>query len=185
MSGQEIALAMSLLVAPPGNPFPDVSADEWPGIQTAIHHVAVQWEIMDPREVKFLLTRQEDMKEDLDLLRKRQQDLQDAPRVNDSMRFPDRKAVNEMLTFNRAFRRYVDMKTTLEPDRRFDYGETLRETDRLYQVWDAVRDARCDFYYVNVRRQALKRVRELVGAEAYYNANLPPSIPTWRFQEMP
>jgi hypothetical protein len=58
----------------------------------------------------------------------------------------------------------------------------LLETDRLYQVWDAVRDARCDYYYVNVRRQALERLRELVGDEAYYSGDLPPCVPLWHFR---
>jgi hypothetical protein len=60
----------------------------------------------------------------------------------------------------------------------------LQETDRLYQVWDAVRDARCDYYYVTVRRQALKRLRELIGDEAYYSASFPPCVPFWRFQQI-
>jgi hypothetical protein len=47
-----------------------------------------------------------------------------------------------------------------------------------------VRDARCDYYYVTVRRLALKRLRELVGDEAYYAGNLPPCVPIWRLQEM-
>ena len=59
----------------------------------------------------------------------------------------------------------------------------LAETDRLYLVWDAVRDARCDFYYVTVRRQALKKLRDLVGDEAYATGELPPNVPTWRFRE--
>ena len=58
------------------------------------------------------------------------------------------------------------------------------ETDRLYQVWDSVRDARCDFYYVTVRRQALKKLRDLIGEDAYLDAELPANVPTWRFNEM-
>ena len=60
-------------------------------------------------------------------------------------------------------------------------GEALAETDRLYKVWDAVRDARCDFYYVTVRRQALKRLREALGDAAYAATDLPPHVPAWRF----
>src|SRR5438093_1541624 len=60
----------------------------------------------------------------------------------------------------------------------------LQETDHLYQVWDAVRDARCDYYYVTVRRLALKRLRDLVGEEAYYSSNLPPCVPLWRFEQI-
>ncbi len=108
MSGHEIAMAISLLVAPPGTPYPDIPAEEWSGLQTAIHHIAVSWEIMDPREVKFLLTRQEDMNEDLNLLRKRYHDLQDAPRVNDSLRFPTEKS---SMTCSRSIGAFGAMST--------------------------------------------------------------------------
>ena len=29
-----------------------------------------------------------------------------------------------------------------------------------------------------------KKTRDLIGAEAYYSGNLPPYVPTWRFQEI-
>jgi hypothetical protein len=60
----------------------------------------------------------------------------------------------------------------------------MQEADRLYQVWDTVRDARCDYYYVTVRRQALKRLRDMLGSDAYYSGVLPPHVPLWRFQRV-
>src|SRR5262245_32582518 len=57
------------------------------------------------------------------------------------------------------------------------------ETDRLYGVWDAARDARCEFYYVTVRRQALKKLKEMIGDNAYALGELPPYVPEWRFSE--
>ncbi len=39
-----------------------------------------------------------------------------------------------------------------------DYSEQLRVLDRLYELWDTVRDARADYYYVNVRREALGKL---------------------------
>ena len=105
------------------------------------------------------------------------------PLVNDCKRFPERSIISEMLEFNRALRKNIDSRQHLDTDRGAAYRAALQETDKLYQVWDAVRDARCEFYYVNVRRQALKKVRDMIGAEAYYSGNLPPYIPPWRFQE--
>ncbi len=63
-------------------------------------------------------------------------------------------------------------------------GAVLDETKRLYRVWDAVRDSKCEFYYVTVRRQALRKLRDLVGPEAYEAGDLPPHVPVWRFQAM-
>jgi hypothetical protein len=184
MSGPEYALAMLLLIAPAGSPVPEVTADEWPALQTAIHFYGVEWEILDPREVKYVLTRLDDMQADLDLLRKRYQDLKEVPKVMDAKRFPERAMVNEMLSFNRAFRKHLESSILIESYRATDYGNAMRETDRLYQIWDAVRDARCEFYYVTVRRQALKKLKSLIGAEGYHMGQLPPYVPTWRFQEM-
>ena len=73
--------------------------------------------------------------------------------------------------------------TQLKLDRADVIGVAVAETDRLYRVWDAVRDARCEFYYVTVRRQALKRLKEMVGDEAFAEVDLPPHVPGWRFQE--
>lgn len=184
MSGSECVLAMVLLVAPPGSPAPDISMEEFPALQTALHQYGVDWEILDPRETKYVLTRFEDFQADLDLLRKRYQDLKDVPKIADAQRFPDRVLVNELLSFNRQFRKHLESTSLIESHRANYFGMAMRETDRLYQIWDSVRDARCDFYYVTVRRQALKKLKTLVGSEAYFAANLPPYIPTWRFQEI-
>ena len=56
------------------------------------------------------------------------------------------------------------------------------EADQLYRVWDAVRDARCDFYYVTARRQALHKLRNAIGDDAYACGALPPNIPVWRLR---
>src|SRR5439155_11277213 len=107
---------------------------------------------------------------DLNMLRRRYKELADAPRLADSYRFPERAAVNELVRFNRAYRKNLDQRHLLE-------------TDRLYQVWDAVRDARCEFYYVTVRRHALKKLKDQIGDEAWDTATLPPGVPTWRFAD--
>ena len=89
-----------------------------------------------------------------------------------------------LLAFNRAYRQHIDVRQPLELLNWWELRVALQETDHLYQVWDAVRDARCDYYYVTVRRLALKRLRDLVGEEAYYSSNLPPCVPLWRFEQI-
>ena len=182
MSAYEIALAVALLSAPPGTPEPTPAADEWNTLQTALHQTAIDWEILDPRETRYVLSRVEDFEPDLNLLRRRYQDLDEAPRVADSNRFPDRRTVNELVRFNRAYRKHLDTRQIMEADRADSIREAVRETDRLYAVWDAVRDSRCEFYYITVRRQALKKLKELVGTEAYAGGDLPPYVPEWRLR---
>src|SRR5690606_5608267 len=128
-----------LLAAPPGTPEPPVPSGEWPALQTALHQVAVEWEIMDPREVNFVFARQENFVSDLNLLRQRYQDLADAPRAWDAQRFPDRGSVNELVTFNRNFRKHLETQQLIEPDRAAVFRQAARETDRLYEIYNAVR----------------------------------------------
>lgn len=184
MSPCDLVLAAALLSAPPGTPDPLPTAERWPNIQAALHQTAVDWEILDPREVQFMLTRIEDFKDDLTILRRRQATLRDAPRVIDAGRLPDRQTVNELIQFNRAYRKHLETRQLWETDRAGLIREAVTETDRLYKVWDAVQDARCDFYYITVRRQALLKLKELIGPEAYATCDLPPPVPDWRFNEV-
>jgi hypothetical protein len=147
--------------------------------------LAVEWELLDPRETKYILAEAKDFATDLALIRKRQAELVDAPRLVDAERFPDRAVVNELLAFNRDYRNYLEGRQRLDYLCRGEYRRALIETDLLFTVWDAVRDARCDYYFVPVRRQALKRLREILPDEDYYAGRLPPHVPLWRFVVVP
>jgi hypothetical protein len=100
------------------------------------------------------------------------------------MRFPPRQVISEMLAFNRAYREHLEKCQVAGCSPTGDYQEALREADRLYHLWDAIRDSRCEYYYITVRRQALKKVRDLIGDDAFYNGNFPPHVPVWRFQRI-
>jgi hypothetical protein len=184
MSTFDYLLAAALLTAPVEAPEPNLTAEVYAKLQPVLKTLALQWEILDPREVQYVLTRAEDCAADLKLLRRRYHELADAPPVHDSLRFPDRSAISDFLAFNRSYRQHIDSRQSLEPTHWWELNEALQETDRLYHIWDTVRDARCDYYYVNVRRQALKRLRELLGEQAYYSGCLPPHVPIWRFQRI-
>jgi hypothetical protein len=92
------------------------------------------------------------------MLRRRYQDLKDAPPLVDCQRFPDRSTISDLLAFNRAYRQHLDNRQTMEMVHTWEVRDALQEADHLYHVWDTARDARCDYYYVTVRRQALKRL---------------------------
>jgi hypothetical protein len=177
-------MALALLSAPPDGPEATAPAEDAAHLRATMQEVAVQWEILDAREVRYILARPEDFGADLALMRRRFHDLLDAPPLADGLRFPDRNTVNEFLALNRTYRQHVDVRQPVELAHWWELRAALQETDQLYQIWDMVRDARCEYYYVTVRRQALKRLRELLGEEAYYSAKLPPSVPVWRFQKV-
>lgn len=175
-------LAVVLLSNPPGGKDPPNLDAFQVSLQHPLQQVALQFEILDPREIRYILARSEDFVTDLQLLRRRYHELANAPPVIDSFRFPERDVVNDMLAFNRAYRQHIDVRQPVELVHWWELRTALQETEHLYQVWDQVRDARCDYYYVAVRRQALKKLRDLIGEEAYYTADLPPSVPSWRFR---
>ena len=183
MSATDALIAFLLLTTPPCAPEPAPEPDRWPAIQQAVQKLALEWEILDERETKYILAKPEEFGGDLNLLRKRYQELKDVPPVADAVRFPDRQTANDLVKFNRAYRKTLETRQHLETDRAYDLQNAIRETDRLYAVWDAVRDARCEYYYVTVRRQSLKKLRELVGEESYRDGTLPPVVPTWRFAD--
>jgi hypothetical protein len=182
-SATSLLLAVTLLTTPPDTPEPLPSPEEWPALQAALVAVAIDWEVLDRRETRYVFARLEDFEDNLNLVRRRYRDLRDAPLLSDCQRFPDHRTVNELLGFNRAYRRQLDARQPLDQDRGDLLRAALRETDELYQVWDSVRDARCEYYYVTVRRQALKRLRCLLGCDDYATGALPPFVPIWRFGE--
>jgi hypothetical protein len=180
----DMLLAAALLTQAPDLPGPDYGPEAFATLRLPLQSLAVEWEILDPREVRYVLVRPEDFASDLSLLRRRYHDLADAPPVCDAERFPERATINEYLAFNRAYRQQIDVGLPAESSRWWELRSALQETDHLYYVWDTVRDARCEYYYVTVRRQALKRLREMLGDEAYCASRLPPFVPLWRFQEI-
>jgi hypothetical protein len=176
-------LAAALLTAPADKDLA-VSPDLFPTVAPAVQRLALKWEILDPREVRYVLTRPEDFAADLKLLQRRYHELANAPPLADAQRFPDRATVSELLAFNRAYRQKMDTRQSIEVVHWWEYREAVQEADRLYQIWDTVRDARCDYYYVTVRRHALQKLRDTLGPENYYTATLPPHVPIWRFQRI-
>ncbi len=86
----DYALAVVLLTGPVDAADRPEVGSEYEYLQNTLQTVAVQWEILDPREARYFLTRSEDFASDLNTLRRRQADLADAPPVFDCIRFPDR-----------------------------------------------------------------------------------------------
>ena len=83
-AGADALLAFFLLTAPPGAVEPPPPADQWPNVQAAVQKLAKEWEILDDRETKYILAKADEFGADLNLLRRRYQDLKDTPKVADS-----------------------------------------------------------------------------------------------------
>jgi hypothetical protein len=147
----------------------------------AVQNIAIEQQLMDVREKRYFLAAPEDFAGDLRLLRMRYQDLQNCPRIEDAERFPSRETVSEMLAFNRAYRTEMTKQESFDVVHQDLYHEAVVEADLLYKIWDEVRDAQCDYYYVTVRRLALKHLKSKLGEADYYAGRMPPYVPIWRF----
>jgi hypothetical protein len=167
-------LALALLIAPAdGEPF---RAPEHACVWRTLQQTALSLELLDPREVRYVLARREDFEADLPFLRRRYQDLRDAPPLADVWRFPPPEIAGRHLAHNRVVRRELALRRDAMGGH-LGYDYAVAEAERLYKIWDAARDAGSEFYYVSVRRQALALLRQMIGPEAYHQGELPPPFP--------
>ena len=181
--GDRLAAAL-LLQAPAGSPTPPPPAPGYHRLRAALVERAVRDGVLDPREGEWTLTQPAAFQNHLDRLRAQTADLADAPPAWAADRLPPRAEINRAMEFNRRYAAHLAARRDFELDRAAVLDAAIRETDRLYRVWDAARDARTDFYYVTVRRAALARLRDLVGDEAFQAGRLPTPVPTQLFNEM-
>lgn len=173
-------LAVAVLITP--LPSGETSSfGEYVNLARTLREVALFWEIVDPREVATFFVKAENFEADLKLMRKRYQELVDAPLVSDALRFPCRETASELLTFNREYHRTLKQRRQALGEGNGALDQALDEVEQLYHVWDLVRDARSDCYYISVRRRALQALRQALGEENYYRGVMPPHVPVWRF----
>jgi hypothetical protein len=176
----DYVLAVAMLTSPAGGADGEPLA-EHVCLARSLREVALHWEILDPREASYLMTGPEGFEGDVRVLQRRYQELADAPPAIDALRFPVRELVCELLTFNRAYHTHLLRRREAEGKGQQDLDDALTEADQLYHIYDLVRDARSDFYYVSVRRQALLALRQAIGWPDYASGLLPPHVPVWRF----
>jgi hypothetical protein len=175
-------LAVLLLAFSPGDSLPHPTPETFAQIAPPLRKFCLDNELLDPRETRYVLARPEEFATDLLLLGRRYRDLIDAPPASDAARFPGRETIDDALAFNRHYREHLAAVVAVDLARGEELQEAIRETDRLYRLYDAMRDARTEYYYIPVRRAALKTIRDTIGPDAYYTGNLPPYAPIWLFQ---
>jgi hypothetical protein len=150
-------------------------------IQPSLLQLAIDIEILDPREEQYLQGLSKDITGDWRALQHRYDHYLSAPALAEAERFPNRPLVEDFLAFNRTYRKELQARLEWEPSRCDELRTMLNEVDQFYYLWSTVRDVKCGFYYVTVRRQALGHLRDLLGAEAFYRTQLPPHVPLAHF----
>lgn len=173
-----IPLAVAFIVTPDLTEVP-ISAIAPSSLQT----VALALEVIDPRECRYIFASDDGISVTADLVtvRRRYADLRDAPPLCDSARFPSVETCREMKKVNQAYRSWLDQRKELFPLQEW-VDEAISETNWAFWVWDAAQDAVFDGYQVDMRRRAMKNLRERIGEWNYYAGCLPPPVPVWRFR---
>ena len=176
----EHVLAVAVLIVPPAGSEPEALPEHVCLLRT-LRDVAVRLEVLDPREQGYFLPHPKHFADDLALLRKRYRDLAGAPTLAESAHLPTPAVAAERLAYNREHHRRLRLLRDGLGPRAAGLDHALAEADRLYHLWDALRDGRSECYYVTVRRQALLKVRRAIGDEAFFLGALPPAVPVYGY----
>jgi hypothetical protein len=182
--------AAILLEDPPGVPLYVGNVEQQKHLMSALSKLCVQRQLLDPREQRYVFVHDTDLESDLNMVRRRRVELANAPFLAEAAWLPDRALANNLISFNRSYLRHIERRMALELDLVPQLRVVISEINDCYKVWDYMRDARCESYYVTVRRHALLNVKKVLSqiedeyGDYWQTRRLPPYVPHWRFQEM-
>lgn len=141
----------------------------WADVARAtLNAVCLDLQIVDPREHTLF---------DLNTIQSMNEKYKSYPLLQESSLFPNRIYINQSLALNRAYKKHLVDRLTVDHIHEEDIKEAISEVDQLYSVWDYLRDAQCEFYYVRIRREALHVLREKIGTQNFYSGYVPAVIP--------
>lgn len=112
-------------------------------------------------------------------------ELETAPPAGDWCRFPPKDAVSVARRLNSAFRANMEVERHAWPlsfGWRFD--EAIRYSELAYKCWDCLDDALMEWREPWQRQLSMKKLRGLLGEEAYMAGEMPPCVPVWMFRQL-
>ena len=180
MLASDCLVAAVLLTCPADLTAPPEALAWAEACRASVLALALDAQLLDPREPLTHFTRPGDLAGDLKALQRRFQEFAFAPLAEEALRFPERDAVLDFLISNRAYREELQLRLAFEPGQAGHLELAMQEADELHRLWVLVAETRWGFLYVTARRQALGQLRDLVGAQAFYSGQLPPYVPVWR-----
>jgi hypothetical protein len=143
----------------------------------ALKRVALAMEVVGPHE-RWI----EDFRSELGYVRRHSRELAGAPPLDDCLWMPPACVIRECRTLNLGYQQCLDMRRQVALHRQDELTEALAEARSLAEVWCLVEAASCSSKSWVCRRRALQRLQEVLGPDAYYNGQLPPCVPLWRFE---
>ena len=113
-------------------------------------------------------------------LRYRYNYLKDFPRVEECARLPSWVVCENFLMENSTYQKSLCERQKYDVLHASELDAAIKETKALSLFWKTLHTAQTTHYTINIRRDALNRVRELSGTSAFYRGELPPHLPLWR-----
>lgn len=180
------ALLLLAMISPESKDAHMEALKSFPKAHQVATELFVNLELLDEREKRYVFNKHEELECDTTMMVSRYNSLKNAPKLQDHIRFNiSRNTINDLVRFNRSFNKYCESQIPFNLDRAGQYQAAMKECNQLYEVWDVLRDSKCEFYYIHIRRTALNRYKQLMGEEAYNNGELPEYyVPSWRFREI-
>jgi hypothetical protein len=175
-----ILLASVLLSSSPDSQPPDAPHVCHAELAPSVRRLALEWQIVDARELDRILVDAQDFQKDLRVLQERRLRLHNAPLLEERERFPPLKLVEQLISHNRAYRRELEDRLAIDPLHAEELRAAIDEVEHLFRIWETLRDALTEHYYVDFQRQALDRLRDQLGMTAFYRGDMPPALPIWR-----
>jgi hypothetical protein len=181
--------ATMMITAPEETPVEIPTGKRFQEMVYAIHTVAIGMQIMDEREKGYFFTSNVTFTSDMNIIRRRHNDLKDVPMIESMGRFPSREMIYPLVKFNRDFNCKMTERMRWESDRADFYRLVLEENRQLFEIWDSLMDANSPHMMVNYRRYYLKvfkcKLEKMQGEGAFLTGELPDYVPSWRFAKLP
>lgn len=178
-----MVLALAIIMSPVDK---NVNYDKYDSVDMrhSLMAVSIQLELMDPREVSHWWNYRQ-FNDGCKELQVRYADLVDCPEVADSLRFPSREFCRNALEFNWNYTQHLEnhLEIACDIDKPW-IEEAIKESIQLRRLWSSLEDTQAGYYYVYVKRRALREVRDTVGLKNYYQGILPPYVPLQYFQRI-
>src|SRR5262245_56612848 len=176
-----LLLASAMLTASPDAMPPEKSGTWHAAVAPGMRLIALEWQILDARELGRILVDPAAFAKDLKTLQEQLCKLQHAPLLEERGRFPSLKLVELLIANNRKYHTELHHRLEIDPLHAEELRDAMNEAEELFRAWDTLRVALTQHYYVDYQRQALDRLRAQLGLTAFYRGDMPPALPTWRF----
>jgi hypothetical protein len=96
--------------------------------------------------------------------------------------FPSKQTCRRLLEFNCRYQQYLRARRDLLPARYWHYVAVLAETQRRYEIWDALEDVQTPWLSRDRRLERLATFRNLIGESAYRLGHVPCHVPIECFE---